>query len=406
VILYQLIIHIYSFLMQIVALFNNKAKLFVVGRRGWREEIHNIDLQGCIWIHAASLGEFEQGRPIIEMLKKQTPSKKILLTFFSPSGYEVRKDYKGADYVMYLPVDTLSNAKFFIKHFKPSIAVFIKYEFWPNYLTQLRRNGIKTIVVSSIFRESQVFFKTYGWWYRNFLKHLDFLFVQDNNSKNLLNSIGVDNVSVVGDTRFDRVLEISKGDNNLEFMNRFKGDSKLMVLGSTWPEDDRVVIDSINSNTDLKFLIAPHNVDNGYVASVKKQISRNVVLYSEKDDNYLNDFEVLILDTVGILTSVYSYADIAYVGGGFGNAGLHNILEPLIFNTPVVIGPNFEKFREAKNLSDIGGIVVVNNSEEFDTALIKFKEEAYSDLLRIASSYVNSELGASEVICKYISESN
>jgi 3-deoxy-D-manno-octulosonic-acid transferase len=392
--------------MQIAALFNHKAKLFVVGRRGWKKQIKDIDLKACIWIHAASLGEFEQGRPIIETLKNQDPSKKILLTFFSPSGYEVRKGYKGADYVMYLPVDTLSNAKFFIKHFKPSIAVFVKYEFWPNYLTQLRRSGIKTIVVSAIFRESQAFFKPYGFWYRNFLKHLDFLFVQDNNSKTLLNSIGVKNVSVVGDTRFDRVLEISKGDNNLEFMNQFKGESKLMVLGSTWPEDDRIVVDSINSNSDLKFVIAPHNVDENYVNSIRKQISRNVVLYSEKEDNRLNDFEVLILDTIGILTSVYSYADIAYVGGGFGTAGLHNILEPLIFKVPVIIGPNFHKFREAKNLSDIGGIVVVNNSEEFDTALIKFKEEAYSDLLRIASSYVNSELGASEVICKYISESN
>jgi len=307
--LYNLVVQIAGFLLKIIALFSPKIKLFVDGRKSvfatLSEKINSEDK--TIWFHAASLGEYEQGLPVIEKIKEKYPSHKIVVTFFSPSGYEVRKNNTVADVTVYLPLDTKSNAQQFLKLVHPEIVFFIKYEYWPNYLNELKKGKIKTYLISGIFREKQSFFKWYGGFYRNALKTFDYFFVQNESSKKLLQSIGYSNVKISGDTRFDRVVSILERDNSLDFIADFKNDTTTIVIGSSWPKDESLLIDYINkSSENVKFIIAPHNIKTEQIEQLKNSISKKTVLFSEKEDKDLADYTVFLIDTIGILTIYYS----------------------------------------------------------------------------------------------------
>jgi len=370
--LYNLLLLFASQVVKLLALFNPKMKLFVNGRKNVfgaiREKINPSDK--TIWFHAASLGEYEQGLPVIEQIKLKYPTHKIVVTFFSPSGYEVRKNNKVADLTIYLPLDTKSNAKLFLELVHPDLVFFIKYEFWPNYLNELKKQHIKTYLISGIFRENQAFFKGYGGFYRAALKAFDFFFVQNESSKNLLQSIGFTNVKISGDTRFDRVVSILERDNSLDFIEQFKDQKTTIVIGSSWPKDEAILIDYINSAPkDLKFIIAPHNIHQSEIGALQSAIKKETLLFSEKENQNPANFQVFIIDTIGILTKIYSYADIAYVGGGFGNPGVHNILEPATFGVPIIIGPNYSHFAEATALVHQGGCNSISNSHELKEAL-------------------------------------
>lgn len=389
---------------KVAAMFNPKAKYWVDGRKGLLKNIkESVDPQDKpIWFHAASLGEFEQGRPVIELMKKMLPNKKILLTFYSPSGYEIRKNYDGVDWVYYLALDTKSNADKFIEYVNPSIAIFIKYEFWANMINALHKNNVNTIVISAIFLERQIFFKSYGAWMREVLHKFSMLFVQDSNSVELLKSIDIHNVIKSGDTRFDRVLNILNENNSLEFIANFKQSKKLLVAGSTWDKDDLLLIKYINEvHDDIKIVIAPHNINGKYNKNLLKKINKRAILYSDINDSDISKYDVLILDTVGILTRVYSYADIAFVGGGL-NSGIHNILEPAVFSIPVIIGPKFQKFREAVELNRLNGVIVINNFEDFNLTMKEFNNKKLYNTGKVAFDYIKSSGNTSEIICKYI----
>ncbi len=406
--IYNLLIIITGFFIKAIALFNKKLALFVKGRKDvFRILEKNINpKEPLIWFHAASLGEFEQGLPVIENVKKEYPSHKVLVTFFSSSGYEVKKEHPIADLITYLPLDTLKNTRKFLDNVNPVLAVFIKYEFWPNYLNQLKKRNISTIVISAIFREKQLFFKSYGGFMRSFLKTFDHFFVQDEHSKKLLKKIDYQNVSVSGDTRFDRVFEILKQDNNLSFINEFKNNKTCLIAGSTWKEDEVLLVNFINNTSSgFKYIIAPHNIKATQIQNLKNSLSKNVVLYSEMEGENLSDFDVFILDTIGILTKVYSYADIAYVGGGMGNSGLHNTLEPAVFGVPILIGKNYTNFKEARDLVSLGGIISVKDAVSFNTTLLKLiEDENYRKTTGIITkNYVNNNIGASKKIGEYIS---
>lgn len=403
--LYNLVVQAASFLVKIVALFSSKIKLFVDGRKivfpTLANEIKPTDK--TIWFHAASLGEFEQGLPVIEKIKDKYPNHKIVVTFFSPSGYEVRKNSNVADVIVYLPLDTKSNAEKFVKAVHPDLVFFIKYEYWPNYLNELKQRHIPTYLISGIFRKEQVFFKWYGGFYRKALDSFEYFFVQNARSKELLLQIGKTNVTVSGDTRFDRVASILEKDNSLGFISEFKSDALTIVVGSSWPKDETLLVDFINSNNhDVKFIIAPHNIKEEQIKQLKDSISKKVVLFSEKEGKDLADFDVFIIDTIGILTKIYSYADIAYVGGGFGNPGVHNILEPATFGVPIVIGPNFSHFAEAIALVNMEGCVSISNQKELNDAfenLIQNEDIRY-EKGHICSTFVQMNKNATEIILK------
>lgn len=405
--LYNLIVQIADFLLKIVALFSPKIKLFVDGRKLIFENLESKIKPNdkTIWFHAASLGEYEQGLPVIEKIKEKFPNHKIVITFFSPSGYEVRKNTAVADVTVYLPLDTKKNAKHFLSLLHPEMVFFIKYEYWPNYLNELRKLGTPTYLISGIFRKNQLFFKWYGGFYRTALNTFTYFFVQNENSKNLLLELGKTNVAVSGDTRFDRVASILEKDNSLDFINAFKNDTLTIVAGSSWPKDESLLVDFINQTSEkVKFIIAPHNIKEEQIEELKNSISKKVVLFSEKKTKNLADFDVFIIDTIGILTKIYSYADIAYVGGGFGNPGVHNILEPATFGVPIVIGSNFSHFAEATALVNRGGCVSISNEKEL--------VDAFSNLIasydlrhekgRICSAFVQMNKGATNIIMKSI----
>ena len=405
--LYNLIILFASQVVKLLALLSPKIKLFVDGRK----EVFSI-LQSkinpndkSIWFHAASLGEYEQGLPVIEKIKVQYPNHKIVVTFFSPSGYEVRKNNTVADATVYLPLDTKSNAKKFIKAINPELVFFIKYEYWPNYLNELKKLEIKTYLISGIFREKQAFFKWYGRFYRNALKTFDYFFVQNDSSKKLIQSIGFNNVKVSGDTRFDRVVSILERDNSLDFIEQFKNNKITIVIGSSWPKDESLLVNYINnSSDDIKFIIAPHNIKSEQIADLKSQITKSTVLFSEKNNIDLSNFNVFIIDTIGILTKIYSYADIAYVGGGFGNPGVHNILEPATFGVPIVIGPNYSHFAEATALVHQEGCLSISNQNELNDAfnLLINNEDERHEKGHICSTFVQMNKGATDIILKHI----
>ena len=406
-VLYNCIVLITTFFLSIVALFNKKMKLFIDGRATTFDKLSVLNADDkVIWFHAASLGEFEQGRPIIEKLRQDFPFYKIVLTFFSPSGYEVRKDYEGADVVCYLPMDSMSNVKRFLDLVNPTMAIFIKYEFWPNYLKELQKRDISTLLVSGIFRENQIFFKPLGGFMRKALKAFDHFFVQDETSKKLLTSIHYNNVSVSGDTRFDRVYEILQQDNELDYITKFKNNTYTVVAGSTWKEDEAFLVDYINnsSSEEEKFIIAPHNMNTTDIDALKKSILKKTLLYSEKEGKILSDFNVFIVDTIGVLTKIYSVADAAYVGGGLTKNGVHNILEPATFGVPIVIGPAYKKYKEVVDLVALKGCKVIANQNEFSAifTILKSSKDYREKLGIINQSFIKNNIGATEATMKYI----
>jgi len=396
-----------SQIVKFLAIFSPKMKLFVDGRKTVFQTLESriSSTDKTIWFHAASLGEFEQGLPVMEKIKKEFPNHKIVVTFFSPSGYEVRKNNSIADVTVYLPLDTKSNTQKFIKLVHPDLVFFIKYEYWPNYLNELKKLNIKTYLISGIFRKNQAFFKWYGGFYRNALKSFDYFFVQNESSKLLLHKLGYKNVKISGDTRFDRVVSILERDNSLDFIKQFKNNTITIVIGSSWPKDEILLVNHINqTNVKVKFIIAPHNIKVEQIQELKNSITKKTILFSEKENTDLSNYDVLIVDTIGILTKIYSYADIAYVGGGFGNPGVHNILEPATFGIPIIVGPNYSHFAEAVALVHQEGCISIANQNELNDALSNLisNEDIRLEKGHICSTFVQMNKGATSVILKYI----
>ncbi|HRE78650.1 MAG TPA: glycosyltransferase N-terminal domain-containing protein [Flavobacterium sp.] len=416
--LYNLLVHFVGFLLKIVALFNPKMKLFVDGRKNVfeiiKQKISSNDK--TIWFHAASLGEFEQGIPVMEKIKIKFPNHKIIVTFFSPSGFEVRKNNSMADLTIYLPLDTQQNAKQFLELTHPEMVFFIKYEYWPNYLNELKKRQIKTYLISGILRKNQVFFKWYGGFYRKCLTAFDFFFVQNESSKKLLQSLGYQNVKISGDTRFDRVVSILERDNTLDFIEEFKNNTTTIVIGSSWPKDEELLVNFINNSSEnVKFIIAPHNIKSEQILELQKSITKKSILFSDYSDSLqtlhamsLQQYNVFIINTIGILTKIYNYADIAYVGGGFGNPGVHNILEPATFGIPIVIGPNYSHFAEATALVNMEGCVSISNQNELNEtfATLLSNEDIRHEKGHICSTFVQMNKGATDIILNHLDNDN
>ncbi|PWB19408.1 3-deoxy-D-manno-octulosonic acid transferase [Flavobacterium sp. HTF] len=406
--LYNLVIYIASFFLKIIALFSPKIKLFTEGRKNvfaiLEEKIKPTDK--TIWFHSASLGEYEQGLPVIEKIKEKYPSHKIIVTFFSPSGYEVRKNNTVADVTVYLPLDTKSNAKKFLRLAHPEKVFFIKYEFWLNYLNELKKNEVPTYLISGIFRDSQMFFKWYGGFYRKALKSFTYFFVQNESSKEKIKGLGFENVIVSGDTRFDRVNAILERDNSLDFIEEFKNNQTTIIIGSSWPKDEALLSQYINEAPEnVKFIIAPHNIKPEQISNLKSQITKSTILFSQKENTDLSDYNVFIIDTIGLLTKIYSYGTIAYVGGGFGNPGIHNILEPATFGIPIVIGPNYSNFAEAVQLVALGGCIVISNEEEIRQNLNRLIKDRnfLNEKGQICRSFIQENKGATNSIMTLVS---
>jgi 3-deoxy-D-manno-octulosonic-acid transferase len=389
---------------RIAALFHTKANKFVKGRRDVFKRLEDVfggNQLPVAWIHCASLGEFEQGRPLIESLKKEFPAIRILLTFFSPSGYELRKNYGNADLVTYLPWDTASNAKKFIAIVKPTVAVFVKYEYWFHYTNSLKNQNVPILSISSIFRRNQLFFKSYGNFYRDILKKFSHFFVQNDASLKLLRSIGIQQSTLAGDTRFDRVYEIVKHGEELPLARKFKNGESTIVVGSCWPEDFDVLTPFINQNTS-KFIIAPHEISEDFMAGVEKALRVKSIRYSQAQDKSLQDYQVLIIDNVGMLSRLYRYGEFAFVGGAFGK-GLHNILEAACYGVPVFFGnKNYEKFQEAIDLINRGGAFEV---KDYNDLKLKYEmlniPENFLLACEVTKQYVVENLGATEKIMRY-----
>ena len=355
-------------------------------------------------MHTASLGEFEQGLPLLQKLKTTYPEYKFLVTFFSPSGFEVKKNSKEADFITYLPFDTARNVDQFLSTVAPKLAIFVKYEIWPNYYRKLQERNIPILLISGIFNKKQVYFKAHGGFMRAALRRVSHFFVQNNASEELLRSINIDKVSVTGDTRFDRVREIIERDNSLPFMEAFKEHHLCLVAGSSWPEDEELLLATIqNTPESVKFVIAPHDIKEEHIQKLRAASNQKTILYSEMNQQDLAKYRVLIIDAIGLLTKIYSYADIAYVGGGFAT-GLHNTLEPAVFGIPVITGPQYHGFKEAEELVALGGIKVVTRKEDLthlvDTMLVDstFRME----IGRINSTYIENNTGATHKIMAYI----
>ncbi|NVN17952.1 3-deoxy-D-manno-octulosonic acid transferase [Muricauda sp. HICW] len=406
--LYNILINIAWLVLKVIALFNAKIKLFVQGRKRTfpllEEKLNPGDK--TIWMHVASLGEFEQGLPILERLRSKYPEHKLVLSFFSPSGYEVKKNTSVADVVVYLPMDSHHKVKRFLNIVNPQLAIFVKYEVWPNYLYQLKKRNIPTILVSAIFTERQIYFKSYGGFMRQSLGKFDHYFVQNEKSKNLLESIRIKNSSIGGDTRLDRVSEILKRNNQLDFMDRFKNNQLCLVAGSTWPEDEKILVNYINKTTEkVKFVIAPHEIKPSHIDKITSSLEKTVFRYSELGSQNLKEVDVLIIDTIGLLTKIYSYANMAYVGGGFAT-GLHNTMEPAVFGIPIIIGPQFGGFKEAEDLVNEGGIIPISSQNSFDNLMGDLLNNPISikNIGDINANYINTNKGASELIMKYISK--
>ena len=361
-----------------------------------------------IWFHASSLGEFEQGRPMIEKIKAEHPEYKVLLTFFSPSGYEVRKNYKGADVICYLPFDTPFRVKKFLNLANPAIAIFIKYEFWGNYLRELRKRGIPVYIISAIFRPDQLFFQWFGKPYRKMLSYFNHLFVQDERSMKLLNEFGITNVTVTGDTRFDRVLDVRKQARELPFIERFLESKEgkrpiVMVAGSSWPQDEAIFIPYFHEHPEMKLIIAPHEIHREHLLSIEAMLKRPSVRLSEAHEDDLADKDCLIIDSFGLLSSIYRYGQIAYIGGGFG-VGIHNTLEAAVYGIPVIFGPKYQKFMEAVQLLEAKGAYSIKDYDELKTLLDRFltDEVFLRETGTNAGYYVTSNAGATEKIMHMI----
>ena len=417
--MYNLIIYIYQLGVIIASLFNEKVRKMW---RGEREAIRilkeKVDPNAqYVWFHAASLGEFEQGRPLMEQLRQDHPEYKILLTFFSPSGYEVRKNYAGADIICYLPLDTITNARRFLRTIRPVMAFFIKYEFWYNYLHILKHRGVPVYSVSSIFRPGQIFFRWYGRQYSHVLKCFTHFFVQNEISKELLGTIGITNVSIVGDTRFDRVLQIKAAAKQLPIVEAFLSQPKsgaaksgsaeapkVFVAGSSWPPDEDIFIPFFNEHRDWKLIIAPHVIGEEHLKQIESKLAgRKVARYSSLEDpenpEIPDNLEVLIIDCFGLLSSIYHYADVTYVGGGFG-VGIHNTLEAAVWDVPVIFGPNNERFQEAQGLKACGGGYEITGADDFRRIMQRFIDtpQTITEAGRQSGAFVQQMTGATKKV--------
>lgn len=406
--MYTLAIRVYALAVAFASLFHRKARAMCIGQSRTYDILRDrIDRSAkYVWFHAASLGEFEQGRPMIEKIRAAYPEYKILLTFFSPSGYEVRKDYDGADVVCYLPFDTPRRVKRFLQLANPSVAIFIKYEFWSNYLHALKRSGVPVYLVSAIFRREQVFFRWYGSSYRKVLHCFTHLFVQDESSAELLAKYGVRNVSVAGDTRFDRVLDVQRGSRALPVVERFVGGGEgakptVFVAGSSWQQDEDVYIPYFNEHSEMKLIIAPHEIHREHLEYIESLLKRPSVRLSEvgHDLSQLEGKDCLIVDSFGLLSSIYRYGTIAYIGGGFG-VGIHNTLEAAVYGIPVLFGPRYHKFKEARDLISVGGGFAVSSRQAFARKMDELlaSRSVLSAAGSCAGRFVSSHAGATDEI--------
>ena len=403
--IYNLGMYLLELGIKLAALFSAKPAKMVKGHREVFDLLKSkIDCNArYIWFHAASLGEFEQGRPLIERIRKEYPQYKILQTFFSPSGYEVRKNYDGADIVCYLPIDTPSNVKKFIDLVNPCMVFFVKYEFWQNYLNALSKKDVPVYSVSSIFRPGQIFFRWYGKSYQQVLKTFAHLFVQNEESKQLLAEIGVKNTTVVGDTRFDRVLDVCAAAKQLPLVQKFKGNALTFVAGSSWGPDEDIFIKYFNAHPEMKLIIAPHVVNDSHLKEIEAKLQRSCIRYTRATEANVEQADCLIIDCYGLLSSIYRYGEISYIGGGFG-VGIHNVLEAAVYGIPVIFGPNNKKFREAQHLLANKGGFEINGYEDFEQLMNKFlADEAYlKQSGQAAGNYVKGNAGAMEKIMKRV----
>jgi 3-deoxy-D-manno-octulosonic-acid transferase len=401
--LYRFSLSIFYILMRFASLWHPKAKLWVSGRQRWEEKLRRKlgNIQSSVWFHFASLGEFEQGRPVLEALKKAEPETNIIISFFSPSGYEIRKNYPLAKAVCYLPLDSQRNAQKFIELIRPKYAVFTKYEYWFYYFRTLNQQHITLYLVSGIFRENQVFFKWYGSFYRQMLGFISYFFVQNEESKTLLKSLGITQVAVSGDTRFDRVAENAKNKIELKEIEAFYGSSKVLVAGSTWPADEELLNTIIENYPDWKFIIAPHEIAEANLQRLEEQLLGKTIRYSNLKVHKSTLPQVLIIDNIGLLSSLYAYGTIAYIGGGFGK-GIHNTLEAAAFGLPVIFGPRYQKFQEAKDLIELKAGFSINNKTELNECFQNLQEDIKNIVGAKAKAYVDSQTGATAQILEKI----
>lgn len=401
--LYNLGIFLFGIAIRIAALFNQKAKLFVKGRKNWVKTLEmKVDRSASyIWFHCASLGEFEQGRPVIEEIKKQFPQYKIALTFFSPSGYEIRKNYDGADLVCYLPIDTRKNARTFLNILRPEKAFFVKYEFWYNYIRELGNQNIPLFIVSAIFRENQLFFKNTPWgrWYRTMLFQFEHIFIQNEQSATLLKNIGITKFTIAGDTRFDRVAAIANSAKQFPDVEKFKANKLTVIAGSTWKPDEELLAAFINNSDNIRFIIAPHEVTPSNINRIHQLLKKRVISFSKVQNSDVSDFDVLIIDSIGILSSLYQYGNVAYIGGGFG-VGIHNILEAATFKLPIIFGPNYTKFKEAVDLADQKGAFPVHNLTDLNRTLhtLLTDKTELKNVSDVCKKYVEKNVGSTKLI--------
>jgi 3-deoxy-D-manno-octulosonic-acid transferase len=407
--MYDIVIGLYAFIVRLVSPFNRKAQKMLAGQaQTFSVLAKHIDPHArYIWFHAASLGEFEQGRPLIEKIRAEKPDYKVLLTFFSPSGYEVRKDYAEADVVCYLPFDSRSNARKFLSLVTPEIAVFIKYEFWMNYLSRLKKKDVPTYIISAVFRPEQIFFRRYGYRYRKVLDTFKWFFVQDEKSRTLLKQFNHDNITVCGDTRFDRVDKICRQGKPLpsveKFASRAAGNQLVVIAGSTWDKDEEILIPYFNRHPEIKLIIAPHEISENRIAQLSGRIKRPGTRYSTANDTELEQADCLIMDCMGLLSSAYRYGAVAYIGGGFG-VGIHNILEAAVYGIPVLFGPNYGKCREAGELMASGGAFSVTGENDFSTRMNRLLAcpELIAEAGRKAGDYVAGNMDATQKIYEKI----
>lgn len=401
--LYRFGLSIFYILMKFASLWHPKAKLWVNGRQHWEEKLRSKvgKIESSVWFHFASLGEFEQGRPVLEALKKAEPKTNIVISFFSPSGYEIHKNYTLALAICYLPLDTPNNAATFIEIIKPKYAVFTKYEYWFYFFRTLHQQHIPLYLISGIFRKNQAFFKWYGGFYRQMLDFISYFFVQNEESKTLLNSLGITQVAVSGDTRFDRVTENVKNKKELKEIGAFCGNSKVLVAGSTWPTDEELLNTIIESYTDWKFIIAPHEISETNLQQLEKQLLGKTIRYSNLEAHKSALPQVLIVDNIGLLSSLYAYGTIAYIGGGFGK-GIHNTLEAAAFSLPVIFGPNYQKFQEAKDLIELKAGFSISNQAELNNCFKALQADTKNSAGAKAKAYVDSHTGATAKILEKI----
>jgi len=406
IIFYNISLKIYYLIILIVSPFNKKAKQWISGRKNIFERIKQsgaCETQN-IWFHVSSLGEYEQGLPVIEKIKLKYPNHKIFLTFFSPSGYEIKKNSKTADYIFYLPNDSRKNARKFIELVNPQISFFVKYDFWYHYLNQLKNNKIPIYIFSTIFRKKQSFFKWYGAWYRKMLYMFTHVFVQNKESVKLLKSIGIKNVTITGDTRFDRVIDISENSKNFEIIAKFKDNKFVIIAGSTWQPDEEILINFINNRKEeIKFIIAPHNIKEENIKRISNSLKVSYQIYSKSKIEDIKNCKVLIIDNIGMLSSIYKYGEVAYIGGGFG-VSIHNTLEAVTYGMPVVFGTNYHKFQEAKDLIELKTAFSITNYNDFESIIINlFNDNSLlTKTSTIAKKYVYENKGSTDKIIEKI----